>query len=102
MCAYGGPASCVVMSATATCPAGQAAISGGYEVNTANSSLSWSKRTGTTGWSVIVTNYGNTAPTLKAHVVCAAGPGVSALRSLSLSGNGFAEALATARENVYR
>jgi hypothetical protein len=73
-----------VQTATATCPAGAFATGGGYNSAGIDNLIEYAKSS-PTSYSVIAVNFSNTATTISAHVICAAGSGLTGTLARSSS-----------------
>jgi hypothetical protein len=72
LCADGGPASCVVGSSIAQCPAGTTVVSGGYTGSLISGTVGDNQPLGPTAWEVIAINLDTTSTqTVQAVAVCA-------------------------------
>jgi hypothetical protein len=75
-CADGGGA-CQVAASTAVCPAGSYVVGGGFNASTPDDVVGYARRVNATSYGVIAVNFWPTDSTISAHVVCAAGAGIT-------------------------
>ena len=102
MCAAGG-GPCVVAGPFATCPAGSVVVGGGWESDSIDLVVPYAKRTAASNYSVIAINYDTAAHTIKAHAICASGPGATAASTLEpATTSSFGKALRNARRELAR
>jgi hypothetical protein len=101
-CAYGGAASCVVVSANVDCPAGTYVVGGGYREDSIEATVTWSRPVGPSTWGIIMVNHSSSSGNVTPHADCVSGPGVTAAKQAVTPGSrsDFNAALAVARAQV--
>jgi hypothetical protein len=103
MCAAPG-GGCQVAGPFATCPAGSVVVGGGWESDSIDLIVPYAKHpTPGSNYSVIAINYDTAAHTIKAHAICASGPGATAASTLEPATTAsFEKALRNARRQLGR
>jgi hypothetical protein len=88
-----------VKAAQASCPPGEVPTGGGYQTDSINVNIGYSRRSSDTTYSVVAINYDSVGHDLTAQVICARGAGIAASKVRAKRGE-FSSTIARLRAEV--